>query len=340
MKNINNNRIVYLDILRILAILAVITMHVSSVKWYVTSPISYEWNVYNFYDSIARWAVPVFVMISGAIFLDNNKEINIKKLFFKNILRIITAFLFWSLFYILVHYKSIENINDFIEKLILGHYHLWFLYMIIGLYIITPFLRKITEDEDLTKLFLIITFIFTILLPTLSQLPCLSILNTILSRTNLNMKYITYFVLGYYLNTKEITLENRKLIYLLSFLGFLTTIVGSSIIANYKMEPYGLYNEFLLNVFFESIGIFLIIKNLSIHIKIKYKKLIDILSLNSFGIYLIHDFIIEILQKNNIPPLTSHPLFSIPLLIILTYIISLVISIFIHKIPILKKYIV
>ena len=106
---VSKNRIIYLDILRILATFAVIIIHVCSQNWNKVAPSSYEWNVFNFFSGISRWAVPIFVMISGTLFLDNRRNINIKKLYTKNILRIITAFIFWSLFYTIIT-------NDFFEK--------------------------------------------------------------------------------------------------------------------------------------------------------------------------------------------------------------------------------
>lgn len=63
-----------LDILRIVSIAAVVIIHTASQylgKLDVTSP---YWEIFNFYDGIVRWAVPVFVMISGALFLNPAKE--------------------------------------------------------------------------------------------------------------------------------------------------------------------------------------------------------------------------------------------------------------------------
>ncbi|MEG2929604.1 MAG: acyltransferase family protein, partial [Oscillospiraceae bacterium] len=94
--NISKERIVYLDLLRIFSIFCMILLHVSASKWYTTSVNSFEWQVLNIYDILVRFCVPVFVMISGAFFLDANREYTIKKLFSKNILRIIVAFIFWS----------------------------------------------------------------------------------------------------------------------------------------------------------------------------------------------------------------------------------------------------
>ena len=62
------NRVLYLDLLRISAVLAVITAHVSAVHWYEFVPSTYEWQVCNFYDGISRWCVSSFVMVSARCF--------------------------------------------------------------------------------------------------------------------------------------------------------------------------------------------------------------------------------------------------------------------------------
>ena len=66
------------DYLRVLASFGVIILHIAAKKFLSLSVYSNEWQVLNFYDSIVRWTVPVFVMISGALFL--NRDIPIRKL--------------------------------------------------------------------------------------------------------------------------------------------------------------------------------------------------------------------------------------------------------------------
>ena len=70
-----NGRILYFDFLRIFATLAVMVLHVAAQNWYGTSVPSFEWQTFNFFDSIVRWGVPIFVMISGALFL-NKRELH------------------------------------------------------------------------------------------------------------------------------------------------------------------------------------------------------------------------------------------------------------------------
>lgn len=192
---VSQNRIIYLDVLRILATFAVIAIHVCSQNWSKVQPSSYEWNIFNFYSGLSRWAVPIFVMISGALFLDNRRTINIKKLYTKNILRIITAFIFWSMFYAIITNdfwgKDRGNIKLFVKSFIEGHYHLWFLHMILGLYIATPILRKIAADLKTTEYFLIISMIFTFIVPMFFKLPIIASNEMVLENINLSFKYIS-----------------------------------------------------------------------------------------------------------------------------------------------------
>ena len=100
----NNSRKYYLDILKIISCIAVIVLHTCSKDMKLVSPFSNRYQVLNFFDSVARFAVPIFVMVSGALFLDRNKKIDTKKLYTKNILRLVIAYIFWSIMYGLFMY--------------------------------------------------------------------------------------------------------------------------------------------------------------------------------------------------------------------------------------------
>ena len=63
-----------IDLLRIIA-MYIIVLHVSASKWYDTPVKDFNWQIYNLYDSLVRWAVPIFVMLSGMFFLNPEKFI-------------------------------------------------------------------------------------------------------------------------------------------------------------------------------------------------------------------------------------------------------------------------
>ncbi|OWV15443.1 hypothetical protein B7991_14560 [Fibrobacter sp. UWB3] len=74
-------------------------IHVSASGFYTNPVQSFTWQVVNFYECMVRWAVPVFVMVSGMFFLNPQKEITLSKLYRKNIFRIVMALITWGLFY-------------------------------------------------------------------------------------------------------------------------------------------------------------------------------------------------------------------------------------------------
>lgn len=93
------DRTVYFDYLRVSAAFAVMIVHISAQNWYVADVNGSGWKMFNFYDSIVRWGVPVFVMISGSLFL--SRDIPQEKIFSKYVLRMVTSFIAWSFIYTL-----------------------------------------------------------------------------------------------------------------------------------------------------------------------------------------------------------------------------------------------
>ena len=84
-------RIEYFDHLRILATLAVVTIHVCSPYWFNGDVSSANWLFLNLFESASRWAVPIFFMISGTLFLGSTQ--GIKTILRKNVLTNLMAVL-------------------------------------------------------------------------------------------------------------------------------------------------------------------------------------------------------------------------------------------------------
>ena len=80
-----NKRIISFDVMRVVAAYAVVFQHIGGQNWTDVFP-SAEWEIRNIYVSFAQWSVPVFFMISGALFLSPDKVVHIKRLFGKNLL--------------------------------------------------------------------------------------------------------------------------------------------------------------------------------------------------------------------------------------------------------------
>ncbi len=133
-------RILYFDLMRIAASFFIIVLHVCSTKWKDADVFSHEWAVLNFYEAVSRWTPAVFVMISGALFF--GRDIPLKKLYGKYVLRIVLAFAFWSCLYAFIyHFLPGHSTAEFAKAFISGPTHMWFLYMIAALYAVGSSLR-------------------------------------------------------------------------------------------------------------------------------------------------------------------------------------------------------
>ena len=161
---LRKNRIIQFDVLRVVAAFAVVLLHISAQRIYECYPSS-EWDTRNLYNALTRWCVPVFVMISGALFLDSTKEINIKTLYKKNIIRLVLVFIFWTIIYGAYAGIKEHDAAKLIGKIIRGPYHFWFLRMLVGMYICVPLLRTITANKKLEKYFLCLSLITAFIIP-------------------------------------------------------------------------------------------------------------------------------------------------------------------------------
>lgn len=340
-----SNQIIYFHYLRVFSIFSMILLHVSANRWLIVDISSSEWNVLNFYDSLVRFCVPVFIMISGAIFLDTSRTITIKEIIKVRIKKLLFAFYFWSFTYAITTrlstYKTINSsvLNEIFITTLKGHYHLWFIPMLVGLYLLIPFFRKITNDRKLTEFFLILSFIFVFCFNLIKVVPFLNYYLTIiinLLQFNFVLGYSSYFILGFYLNKYSI---NNILIYILGVLSLLFTIFATCFISlkNGVANPF-FYDYLLPNTLFISSMVFILFKfkfqnGLKNNI---INNIVLTLSKHSFGIYLIHDFFIIILSKLGINS-SINPILAVPFITLLIFILSYFSIWLLSKIKFLNK---
>lgn len=284
------------------------------------------WQVGNIYDGAVRFGVPVFFMISGALLL--NRDYQLKDFFAKRILRILPPFIFWSIAYVTFEYFILRGNSfelwDYSIKVVNGllhgsRYHLWFVYVLIGLYLFVPILRKWIKNASDTE---IKYFIFMWLVTFLYAAP---VIKDYLPRiTLLNFSgYIGYFVLGYYLS--KLAFNNRFVFLSCIIFGFLVTVVGTYIATDItgSFHKY-FYQNLSFNVALTSVGVFLLIKNYEFK-SVVIKKCLGFLSEHSFGIYLCHIMVLNVLKLNGLNWNTFNPVISVPITALTCLIISSII---------------
>lgn len=344
----NKQRILYFDFLRIAAIFCVVVIHTCTVPWRTLSPSDLDWQIINVYDSLVRFCVPIFVMISGAMFLDPARDIRPRRLFTHNILRMVTAFLFWSIAYAGLSFllnilkgmpQTAQSYGELIRSIVLGHYHLWFLFAITGLYLITPFLRLITANKRLTEYFLVLSFVLSLTLNLLVRVPALmSTLPFIRANMRLNFigGYSFYFILGDYLHRHGVSDRLRHILYALGGLGVIATAVGTALWSmNMKtpMEP--LLDYLMPTTALTAAAAFLFVKQHENRIPSgdRARAIITRLSSLTFGIYLCHDLFNIALAKVGISAVSINPVFGVPLISIAVFAGAAVLAWVISKLP-------
>lgn len=351
-KSPTSNRILSYDMLRILAAIAVVMIHVSAV-FVISSPKdSLSFAIANLCDSLSRIGVPVFTMISGSLMLNESKKLEIKDMLVYA-LRIWSMLLFWSVFYSIyyniiipiIFSRKISSIETVLTAIMDGHYHLWFLFMIIGLYIVTPILRLFVKKENkkyimyLVSISVLIKSIVPLVNFFCTQFICegdflLNYLNKF--KLPLFNEYLTYYILGWYLSTFKPEKKQRTLIYVLGCFGFLITFLGSQFLTTETLNAYDtFYSDGIINVFCYSVAVF-VFGNHYLNIKnSKHQNVVLTLSKLTFGVYIIHIAVLTTVDlfTNH---LGFHPL-RLMINFILTTIISFIGTYIISKIPILKK---
>lgn len=330
--SITPSRIVWADLLRLVAIIMVICIHCSDP--FNVSPEARSNPDYNLWGSIygafLRPCVPLFVMLTGMLLLPIQQDM--EQFYKKRMLRVIVPFLIWSLLYnlfplltgIMGWDNSIlsrmfayagENPSQSWESCLYNIYMipfnfnvytipLWYIYMLIGLYLYMPFFSawvKQATDKQI-KIFLFIWGI-TLFLPYCSEYISSYIWGTCAWNNFGTLYYFAgfngYLLLGYYLYMKN-TLTTGKTIMLsviLFVIGYAITYVG---FRNMTSQPHISEEQMELfflycspNVLLMTMAIFLIVQK----IQIRSPYIISILSNITkcgLGIYMIHYFIVGI----------------------------------------------
>jgi surface polysaccharide O-acyltransferase-like enzyme len=229
--------------------------------------------------------------------------------------------------------------------------HLWFLYLLVGLYLFTPILKifvRNAKEKDL-KYFLILFGIFGICIPFYNEInPQINTLlpnfpNSIAFSVSAVSGYIGYYVAGYYFSIHILKKSTKIGIYIIGGISILCIIIGTSIISLHQ----GDYNKVLCDHFgplflFISFAVFVLFQDIFNKLSLS-QKTIDIithLSNCSFGIYLSHWIIFQIFHAIGIDRTLFNPLLSVPCMAIAIMICSYIVTIVVKKIPILKEYVV
>jgi surface polysaccharide O-acyltransferase-like enzyme len=236
------------------------------------------------------WNVPIFLMISGVLFLNPAKKIPLKKLFSKYILRIFLALILFGFVYAFMElfyeshfqFEFLQIVQAFLNVLQGKIWaHMWYLYMVLGIYLMLPLLKPFAEHVSRTTYtyILIVLFVFVGLLPTIQLFTHIEIGFGI----PLASLYVFYFLLGHYLHYYDVHVKN---------------IIGVAVIFLYTLcvliLPLERLDSTILTplIILVTTAVFSLVRHNS-----KTDRGYTKLTMLCFGVYLIHPFFIHILFK-------------------------------------------
>lgn len=298
------------ELLRVISMISVIIIHVSA-TWingyseYISSGGNLNRLIHPLlpciYNSISRFAVPCFVMLTGAFLLSDSKNANYREFYKKKFLKIGLPTLIFSVLYVLYRFviclikTEPGGYLGIIKDAIRGapYSHMWYLYMLIGLYLLTPVVVRFKESVSYQN-FRKIAFIFIIL-------ACLSNWTTGEIRVNWNIgqsfEYLGYFMVGYVLR-KDISKNKTRGLWLV-IIGLSCEIVLA--LVEYKVQivggitnpPFSIVKPYSPGVVIASLSIFAGFTMLTMEENVIVLKLSKL----SFLIYLIHAGVWDLVSK-------------------------------------------
>lgn len=327
----------YFEWLRLFAAAAVVLMHTAAKRWLSISHTVPEWEVLTLWDSLVRWPVPIFIMITGALFLPRKTEL--KTALGRYIPRMAVGFLVWSGVYAL--YRGELTLNGLVS----GYYHLWYLPFLCGVYLTLPFLQRIAGDDTLADQLLLVSLTVGTLFPWLVKLGELllpesrGLLGTLAGLVNYTFffDHISLLLLGHRLHRTELSRKQRRVIYLLGVLGVSVTGIATIWATNRTDFQNSLFFDFAApNNLCAAAALFVFAKQ---HLR-SLPKWVAVPAKHSFGIYLVHALVIDLLADGGYHVLTWDPVWSVPVLSAVVFAISLTLAALLRRIPLIGKWIV
>lgn len=334
----------WLDTLRTLATLGVVLIHISSPIVNRTFPENMShWWIGNVLMSLTRYAVPMFLMLSGATML--TREYDRKEFYKKRLMRVIVPFLFWMIVYFFFRYftlpvknqpTGVSSVLSWAGNLFLNEgvsKHFWYIYMIIFIYLFVPILGKFARSIKSGVMLVVLTIWVCAALYS-NRFPANMYLFTDTARLVKYVIYAGYLLLGFFLYQNITANEKQRIV---AFLLFAATVAISAIYTyavsvGKRSADQSIYNYLSINTILQATAIFIWIKGVSLKSSF-VRKLSAIISDYSYGIYLVHIMILGIFFRHGIFWTMAHPLISVPVVFLLTIITSFILIFILRKIP-------
>ena len=267
-----------IDILRIFAFVFIVMLHTLNRQYGLT--------VWMSGYAVISIGVNLFIMISGYLLLDRTETV--KEFFRKRFFSILPLFIIFNIIYIYFYNHSFITIKKISAP------HFWYIYMILGLYLLTPWLRKVLQYAEKETFYVVVLwFLCNVLNPYMQFFKFPKIPFSHFPITG----FIGYYILGYYLKKYRYKLEKIPFICVIGvyITGFLISVLSTKyVLVTTGNRISDFFDKNSLGTFFMSVSFFIF------WIKFNFKnrnKVIRMISDSTYFAYLIHIIILHYVIK-------------------------------------------
>ncbi len=325
------------DILRLLSCFFVVMIHIP--RAYSLSGV--------IYNSLARFSIPVFCMISGYYMLDSGAAI---PRLLKKCLRLFAAMAAWSGIYYIYGLisggHSFSGVWSVFEYLMTKPLHLWYFYAIICLYIFTPPLAVFAENASRREYIytLALTFLFGSVIFIALRSGRFPILAAVIEKMKVDssLGFVFCYLFAGYFKRFGLTDRAKYALYAGGLAGFLFPVCLCCFSGDRGEEAVELVMSFFsANSLAMGMAVFVLIKELCGRFPgavLKGRHILSYLSSCTLGICFVHLLYIQLLDNWLAGLLgASAPLLSIPLRAGCIFLVSLLTVMLIKKLPAVKR---
>jgi surface polysaccharide O-acyltransferase-like enzyme len=274
-----------------------------------------------------NWAVPAFLMITGALLLNPEKEIPLKKLFGKYIRRVLLALIVFTFVFQgidLLFHEEHEFLIWSLKNLAFGTGwpHMWYLYLMIFLYLLMPFFKAFTKTmNDRMLVYLIILMLaFNSLMPILNSFGFETAYDTYSF-----IIYPIYLFLGYLIHKKGLPRVSSIVLLICGTVGILLASLAKQSEGMRALYDYG--SPFVIMQAMGIFGLFDSWDAKGLHPVIRF------FDSTTFGVYLIHMAFVKIIMKFLGFNPYAYGLWIFIFIVIIFFIASSLLTCVIRKIP-------
>jgi len=333
------------DDLRVLATVAVIMIHVATrVMEQKPDPSTVAWWSANLAFAVSRWSVPVFVLLSGALLLDPTKYETTTLFYQKRLRRIGIPLVIWSMGYLLLDHCVGEpvRLRDLVWRVMMGtpYYHLWFVYMIAGLYLVTPLLKTFVQHASNTQRWLLVLLLL-VMTTTRDGFEMLTLEDEPPFIFTRFVPYLGYYLCGYQLRTFRSSIRKAWPLIGISVICIALIGIGSYVIMRLDgwHRSHYLYGYHSPLVILLSLAVFTLVIRFGPSIKKSHfvAQWIRHVAPLTLGIYLVHPLVIGILGRLNFAAEAGFAPLRIPLLTGAVFFGSYLIVVVMKRIPFVSQ---